>query len=912
MTTADSAVASAFKPTSSKQTMSRNTELKSRPFPTLLTLLLSALLSVGLIPALAAACPAPVQALCRCVDELDGVRLNCTGVDVRQVVEVLRTQQAQLGLLQALTIRDASPVIGQLPAHFFAGLYIKRLELSHCGIRQVDPQALAGLESVLQELSLANNNLVSLPVQVISAGMTSLLKLDVSNNSIQELKAEDALPRLSKLFDINLSHNRITNVHKSFFENVKGSLQTINLGHNYITEVPAPALRGFRQLMALHLHNNRLTSLGSLSFMNLPVLSLLNLASNRIQTIHRQAFLNTPSLRFLYLTENQLTAVQSHQFSSFEQLEMLDLSNNRLEVLGNDSFADLTSVKQLYLGENRIKQIEDYAFANSSFVVIILESNRLEEVGKGMFQGATKLQQLSLKDNKIKSVDPNAFYNNGALVMVDLSHNELIDMAPATFLSPLNMLLVDLSYNKLLRVPYGAFNRRVVTVLLQENPLVCSEKVHMLQQGTGMFVPNSSDLICRNDGSIDSLLSGISANVSGSDSSELGHKNHGIPSSLFKNEAKGQLANDSTQNTAENGSSFVQAPVEPAEDRSQNVDTNNVRRLGANIRPLSTKRISTSHIDQFVDQSQFSPDANQATHSTFNPSSPIIRPISDLNHPAPPSNTRQSTFAISESITTPSTTFQDETHPTTVVDEANDPNVIYPLPVPFLTRPPKIHTAHNVGPNSNEVVITQTLPPSILIAPANPARTQNTQSSSEPNATRQWDTKTTTDIGRLEQVELQENSVSAMRADHDTSRFPYDFGEESTNTSTSSKSLPTAVVVICLSTVALVMSAVFVGMCVAKRRQVRLLGSTSGSCATGPVPPHHMTQHPHSGWSHGMNHQAIYGTVQGTLPRGASHSFGTLNRRQGPHMPLPPLQDDIYGWLYPPPSAGYGPSIYTK
>lgn len=85
------------------------------------------------------------------------------------------------------------------------------------------------------------------------------------------------------------------------------------------------ALRGFRQLMALHIHNNQLRTLGSLSFMNLPILNLLNLASNRVDSIHRQAFLNVPQLRYLYMTDNHLGEILPHQFASFEQLEMIDL-----------------------------------------------------------------------------------------------------------------------------------------------------------------------------------------------------------------------------------------------------------------------------------------------------------------------------------------------------------------------------------------------------------------------------------------------------------------------------------------------------------------------------------------------------------------------------------------------------------
>jgi hypothetical protein len=29
-----------------------------------------------------------------------------------------------------------------------------------------------------------------------------------------------------------------------------------------------------------------------------------------------------------------------------------------------------------------------------------------------------------------------------------------------------------------------------------ENPLVCVERIHMLQQGSGVFIPNSDDAVC--------------------------------------------------------------------------------------------------------------------------------------------------------------------------------------------------------------------------------------------------------------------------------------------------------------------------------------------------------------------------------------------------------------------------------
>lgn len=80
--------------------------------------------------------------------------------------------------------------------------------------------------------------------------------------------------------------------------------------------------------------------------------------------------------------------------------------------------------------------------------------------------------------------------------MLDLAKNQLTEIAPTTFLAQLNLLLVDLSENKLPKTPYSAFNSRVGTVLLKENPLVCTENLHMLQQGTGVYVRDSPDIIC--------------------------------------------------------------------------------------------------------------------------------------------------------------------------------------------------------------------------------------------------------------------------------------------------------------------------------------------------------------------------------------------------------------------------------
>jgi len=101
-------------------------------------------------------------------------------------------------------------------------------------------------------------------------------------------------------------------------------------------------------------------------------------------------------------------------------------------------------------------------------------------------------------------------------VILDLADNQLANIQPATFLAQLNLFLLDLSGNKFENVPYNAFNQHIVSILFKgfsenhmfffafcataifipENPLVCTEKVHVVQNGVGLHLPDVVDVIC--------------------------------------------------------------------------------------------------------------------------------------------------------------------------------------------------------------------------------------------------------------------------------------------------------------------------------------------------------------------------------------------------------------------------------
>lgn len=357
------------------------------------------LLTLSFYPAECCPTQESLGRLCYCQPSFNGISLDCSGANFNETIELLRALKAQLGLVQELIFRNTT--IGYLPAKAFEGFFVKKLDLSNSDLTEVDPQAFKGLENVLQILYLKRNRLRDVPTEALS-GLTGLLQLDLSNNSIGSL-ATEILFNVPKLYDLNLADNHICKAYKDAFKNVKYSLQTLNLGGNCLTKVPASALRGFQQLLALHLHNNRIPQLEPLQFMNMPALYLVNLAGNEIQKLHRQAFLNVPNLKFLYLGDNLIEEIEPLQFRPFETLELLDLSRNRLVRIPSQAFSDMPRLAQLYLTGNRIEQVEGSAFANSSLVILLLNDNRLHQVTAEMFFGLGGLQQFSLRHNRVRN-----------------------------------------------------------------------------------------------------------------------------------------------------------------------------------------------------------------------------------------------------------------------------------------------------------------------------------------------------------------------------------------------------------------------------------------------------------------------------------------------------------------------------
>ena len=142
------------------------------------------------------ACPQIISSVCQCVDQTDGVLLNCTDTDPNELIKMLKYSQAELGLIKWLILERID--IPHLPANYFNGLYIKRLDLVKNGMQSIDGEAFSGLGTTLMELHIQKNNLTRIPVTALSK-LNSLLQLDLSENNFHSLDEIDALPALTKV-----------------------------------------------------------------------------------------------------------------------------------------------------------------------------------------------------------------------------------------------------------------------------------------------------------------------------------------------------------------------------------------------------------------------------------------------------------------------------------------------------------------------------------------------------------------------------------------------------------------------------------------------------------------------------------------------------------------------------------------
>uniref|UniRef100_A0A673MSJ1 Slit homolog 3 protein-like n=1 Tax=Sinocyclocheilus rhinocerous TaxID=307959 RepID=A0A673MSJ1_9TELE len=138
------------------------------------------------------------------------------------------------------------------------------------------------------------------------------------------------IPRNAERLD--LDRNNITRITKVDFSGLK-NLRVLHLENNQISVIERGAFQDLKQLERIRLNRNRLQVLPELLFQSTPKLGRLDLSENQIQAVPRKAFRGITAVKNLQLDSNHISCIEDGAFRALRDLEILTLNNNNITLI---------------------------------------------------------------------------------------------------------------------------------------------------------------------------------------------------------------------------------------------------------------------------------------------------------------------------------------------------------------------------------------------------------------------------------------------------------------------------------------------------------------------------------------------------------------------------------------------------
>lgn len=161
----------------------------------------------------------------------------------------------------------------------FRNLMIKNLIIDDCIVSTKIPKNIFA-NSTVQSLQMENLNLRKIPIR--------------------------ALRNLPMLLELSLANNAITSIPRKAFRYQNKNLKLLNLQGNNLTSVPTKSLNALPYLEILILSNNQIDQVLPNSFAVQRNLLALELTDNKISSLNQDAFLGLTKLQHLGLSGNPL------------------------------------------------------------------------------------------------------------------------------------------------------------------------------------------------------------------------------------------------------------------------------------------------------------------------------------------------------------------------------------------------------------------------------------------------------------------------------------------------------------------------------------------------------------------------------------------------------------------------------
>ena len=214
-----------------------------------------------------------------------------------------------------------------------------------------------GKLTILKKLYLGANSISKLYENAFSS-LSNLQILHLQKNLIGTLPGSIFMP-LVNLHSLELNKNQLTTIQSStgsLFESLT-SLTYLSLADNDCSHIPITLFNRLQSLMTLRLENNQLGNIiagdkNGQFFSGLQRLQALHLVNNRISTIPDPLFKDLVSLKVLNLTGNFISGWGPHLFAKTSMLQTLDISKNYVSLVNTTSVKDFRSLAYLNLSGN--------------------------------------------------------------------------------------------------------------------------------------------------------------------------------------------------------------------------------------------------------------------------------------------------------------------------------------------------------------------------------------------------------------------------------------------------------------------------------------------------------------------------------------------------------------------------------